>query len=484
MNLARRSITSSIYNIAANIAALIFGFITSIFLARLLEPDVFGVFAFVHSIVTLTIALPEFGFAAAFMHRTGGEGVVSEEILRVYFTLKLIFSTIWAIAMTTGVLLLAPATSRWVFYIFIAATYVSQQTTVVNVLLARRVQFRRLAIAQVVTAAATPCVSLLLAWYGWGLWALLAGKIVSVIVDVLVLYVIRPVWRPRLGWSAELTRYFIGFGSKVFGTTLLTQALDRVDDIWTGIFLGDRALGFYDKSYSFATYPRAVLSAPVTQVVAGSYSELRDDRPRLSQMFSWVNILLSRANFWVAALIWLIAPEFIRLALGVKWLPILMPFRLMLVYTLFDPIKSMIGSLLIICGVPQRVIRTRIIQLLVMILGLFTLGPWLGIVGVALAVDLMLVVGMTIFYIEARRFVDFSVARFFNIPVLAMGIGLAGVQITLTCCKLGENDWLNAGVKIALFSTLYAGLLAVCEGRQLLEMLHKLWQVYRNKKGR
>jgi O-antigen/teichoic acid export membrane protein len=45
MNLAQRSVTSSIYNIAANVIGL----------ARLLEPEAFGVFAFVTSVVQLTV---------------------------------------------------------------------------------------------------------------------------------------------------------------------------------------------------------------------------------------------------------------------------------------------------------------------------------------------------------------------------------------------------------------------------------------------
>ena len=474
MSLAQRSVTSSIYNIAANVIGLAVGFVGSIALARLLEPEVFGVFAFVTSVVQLTTALPTFGFPAAFMHRTGGEAGVTEEILRVYFTLKLLFSLAWAALMAVGATLFAPEHTRWVFWIIIATTFVAQQTTVIDVLLTRRVQFRRLAIAQAVITVARMLVSVGLAWRGWGLWALLCAQIVAVTVEVTLLYVIRPVWRPHVGWSKELVRYFIGFGSKVFGTALLLEALDRVDDIWTGVALGDRALGFYDKAYGFATYPRQVLTTPLVQVVVGTYTELLGDRPRLSRTFSWINMLMARANFWVAALLWLVAPEFIRLALGDKWLPILEAFQLMLVYTMFDPIKNMISSLLILSGAPERVIRARIIQLVVMVAGLVTLGPWLGIAGVALAVDVMLVVGMVILYAEARRFVDFSLRRFLGIPTLALGLGIAAVYGVLALSGVGENDWLTGLVKGLVFSFIYASVLVLVEHEQLFDILHTL----------
>jgi O-antigen/teichoic acid export membrane protein len=475
MTLLQRSVTSSVYNIAANVINLAVGFASSIALARLLAPEIFGVFAFATSVVQLTAALPDFGFPAAFLHYTSGEKGVTEETLRVYFTLRLIFSLIWMVMLTVGIMLFAPKSTYSTFWIIIATTFVTQQTNVIDSLLTRQVQFRRLAIAQAATAVTTAIVSVGLAWRGWGLWALLSGRIVAVVVRICLLYVVRPIWKPRLGWSKELVGYFIRFGSKVFGGTLLMQALDRVDDIWTGVTLGDQALGFYDKAYSFATYPRQILVAPLQQVVAGTYAQLRDNRQRLSQTFSWVNILIARANFWIAALIWLVAPEFIHIALGDKWLPMLTAFRLMLVYTLFDPVKGMIASMLTISGAPERVIRTRLIQLAVMILGLVILGPWLGITGVALAVDVMLVVGIVIFYAEARRFVDFSLKNIYGVPVVTLGASILAVYGVLMLFKVAGSDWITGIVKILVFSLVYAGGILLLERKQIPE----LWRVLR-----
>jgi O-antigen/teichoic acid export membrane protein len=470
MNLAQRSITSSIYNVAANVISLVVNLAGSIALARLLEPEAFGIFALVMATVQLTTALPNFGLAGAFLHRTAGEADVGEEILRVYFTLKLLFSLIWAALLATGAALFAPVHTRWAFGVIIVTTFVAQQTTAIDVLLTRQVQFRRLAVTQAALAVVTTLVSVGLAWRGWGIWALLCAEIAAVIVQVTLLYFIRPVWRPRLGWSKELARYFIRFGSKVFWGALLLQALDRLDDVWTGVVLGDRALGFYSRAYSFATYPRQALAAPLQQVVAGTYAQLRDDRLRLSQAFVWVNVLMARANFGVAALLWLVAPEFIRLALGARWLPMLDAFRLMLVYTLFDPVKGMISSMLIVSGAPERVVRARTIQLAVMTGGLVILGPWLGIAGVALAVDVMLVVGMVILYAEARRFVDFTLKRVFGVPALALGLGIAAVYAALALPGLAGPDWRTGLVKLLVFSLVYMAMVVLLERDQIPEL--------------
>jgi O-antigen/teichoic acid export membrane protein len=139
----------------------------------------------------------------------------------------------------------------------------------------------------------------------------------------------------------------------------------------------------------------------------------------------------------------------------------------------------MIASILIISGVPDRVVRARLVQLAILIVGLVTLGPWLGIAGVALAVDVMLVVGMAILYAEARRFTDFSLKRIFGLPALAMGLGVAAVYGMPALVDFTENDWLTGLAKVVVFSLIYAGTLALVEREQLREVWNVLLKLLR-----
>jgi hypothetical protein len=64
----------------------------------------------------------------------------------------------------------------------------------------------------------------------------------------------------------------------------------------------------------------------------------------------------------------------------------------MLVHTLLEPIKITIASILVAVGKPEQVTLARGIQLIVLIMGLFAADLSFDILGVALAVDLMLIV--------------------------------------------------------------------------------------------
>lgn len=473
MSLVRRSITSTMWNVVANFAQLIILFIRSVLLARLLPVEVFGIYAFATSVVILSSELANFGMGGAFLHRSP-ETQNEEQAAAIHFTLKSIFTLSWSVLLIGGALVFASGQTQSAILILTATTAGLGMAQTAQLLLIRRVEHRRLAILQTLNALGTTAVALSLAWRGVTLWALLATDLVTLVLTLTFLYVWRPVWRPRFAWSSPTVRYYLRFGSRNFLAGALYRALDNVDDLWTGIFLGTTALSYYSRAYTFATYPRRILAAPVDAVATGTYAELKGDRHRLSQAFFRTNAILVRSGFFLAGLLALIAPEFIRLLLGAKWLPMLEAFRLMLIFTLLDPIKLTVGNLFIAVGRPEQVLQARTIQLVVLLVGLFALGWSLGIVGVALAMDIMLVVGIATLFRRARGYVDFSLRALFGIPTLALLLAMIPAHIASTVPLVSGSDWYTLLIKTAIFASIYGTVIVAMEGSQLKESISSL----------
>jgi O-antigen/teichoic acid export membrane protein len=462
MSLAERSVTAVGWNAFSNSIRVVVLFGRSVLLARWLPVDTFGVYAGATAIISLTAIVAMFGMGYAFLHRCA-ETEDEERTAAVHFTLQLVFTFAWTGLTVLGTLLFTSGETRLALLLLTATAAVNQVTQTPRLILVRRVVHRRLALLELLTALLTTAVAVVLAWQGITLWALLATDVVAAVLALGMLYLWRPVWRPRLAWDRQVRVYLLSFGGRSLAAVVLQRALDEVDDLWTRVFLGTNAMGFYSRAYTFATYPRTILAAPVNVVASGTYAELKGQRRRLSQAFFRANALLVRTGFFLAAVMALVTPEFIRLLLGEKWLPMLDAFRLMLIYTLLDPIKITVASVLTASGAPEKVVRARFIQLIILIAGLVTLGPRFGIVGVAVAVDVMLVVGVLLLMREARRFVDFSTLRLFAVPALALSVGLLAARFAVNLPGISQSDWISAAVKIAVFSVLYGGILLALE---------------------
>jgi lipopolysaccharide exporter len=465
MSIAHRSIRSSMYTMAASGVNTVISFFRSILLARLIAPEIFGVYAFTTSFVLVTSSIPIFGMASALLHRAPeSEG---EEALRVHFTLTLIFNILWAASIAIIGVFAFPREYLWLLWVFLASQFVDNLVVTNRTIFIRNVIFRRIAIVDTLTILLATVSALLFAWKGYGIIGLISTDIIAAMVAVFGYLIFRPPWKVRLGWSPERVRYFLNFGYRTFLGTLVGQALDNIDNLWTGRFLGTTQLGYYSRAYTFSIYPRKVLANPINSVATGTYAELKDRKKQLSQAFFRANALLIRSGFLMAGLLALIAPEFINLVIGEEWLPMLTAFRIMLLFTLLDPIRVTLATLFIAVGKPEKVFWARLVQLGVLVASLFIFGNPLGIAGVAIAVNLMILVGIIILLWQARPYVDFSILRLFGAPTLALLAGLAAGLLAIEIPGIAGSYWRTGIVKTVAFSVMYFLVLFIFERKEL-----------------
>lgn len=469
MSLTSRSITSARWNILVSALQVVLGVIRFILLSRWLDDGLFGVYAFATAVVGISILVVEFGLNEAYIHRDPATED-EEAALRVLFALRLILTGAWLAILLTWALTFTTGEAQIAVVVVTLAHSINHPLMhTAMALLTRRIVHRRLALRQLVSTFIGTGVSLWLAWQGAGLWALLATDLVNAVATVAILYTWKPVWRPRLQWIPDTVRYYRNFGTRSFIATLMLRTMDEIDDLWIWANLGQSSLGQYSRAFQLAIYPRQILAVPLGAVADGTYSALKHNPEKLSVAFARTNGLIIRSGFLLAGGLALTAPNFIPALLTDEFTPMVRTFQLMLIFALLDPVRSTIANLFVAVGQPERVIPARTVQFVVLVVGLFTLGPRFGIEGIALAVDLMLLVGMGILLWQVRSIISVSPLRLFGVPLLCLMAG--GAAALLGAQALGEAAWwLITIVKLALFSVVYGGLLLLLEYRDLMEM--------------
>lgn len=469
MSIARRSIESSSYTILSSGVQTGILFLRSILLARLLDPAVFGIYSFAFSFVLLTSPLPTFGMHTALIHHS--EKSEGELPLRVHFSLSLLFNILWIMAVCVVGYILLPTENYWLIPILACSRGLINLSLTASASLTRQVLFRRIAALELIGILLASITAIVVAYQYQSVISLVLTDVIMAVVIFSGLYLVRPVWKIRLGWSKTIASYLIGFGKHGLASTLFSIGIDNVDDLWIGVYLGNISLGYYSRAHNFATFPRRIFSNPLNNVAAGTYAELKHDLPRLSQAFFRVNAFLVRIGFAAAGLLALIAPEFILILLGEKWLPMLQIFRWMLIYTMIDPIKVTIANLFTAIGFPEIVVKVRFIQLIVLIPLLYILGSIAGSSGIAISINLVLLVGIVIMLWQAQRFVHYSIKKLFFIPTIAMVFALAGGVLLLSILPQNINMWISLIAKSLLFGGIYISILLLLEKENLTTLL-------------
>ena len=233
------------WNGIGNIFQIIVGFVQLVVLARLLPIESFGVYSGAVAVTTLLGGISVFGLAEAFKFRCEETNDI-EQTAAVHFTLQLVITLIWTVLMVAGGFLFIKSNADGYLLVFIVLTLSKAAANFANtpkVILSRSVQFKQLAIVDITTVSFTLLISVLLALLNQPLWALMTTHIVGFLIDFLILYFLKPVWKPKLLWIKSTVKYFLNFGSKQLLSRFLSDALDHIDDIWTKAFLGNSTHG-------------------------------------------------------------------------------------------------------------------------------------------------------------------------------------------------------------------------------------------------
>lgn len=185
-------------------------------------------------------------------------------------------------------------------------------------ILTRNLDFRTIAIADLVGKLASPLTAVLLAFLGYGYWSLAMGLLVSQWATSIAAIILKPV-KASGSYDRIIAKQLIAFGKFVSLSTVAGYLLSTADNIIAVSVFGVAALGFYALAYSFAvTVPRNVASM-VETVTFPIFSKLSDDIHRLQQGFLTTLRFVAYVTFPVAAGLVVFSPAFVDEFLGNRW---------------------------------------------------------------------------------------------------------------------------------------------------------------------
>lgn len=425
-----KSAWGSAYNIGVSLITILLGFIRSVLLMRMLSPNDYGVVALALFFVTFVTPFSVLGIDSALIQKKAPD--------------KGDFSTHFSIRLGLSVLLLIVG--------FLAAPLLrkiyADQVVVVDVLLV-------LLVINIIQASySTPGIvvrrdmrfgaiavlnlSASLAMTGVGLWSLVAEQAASQVVRWVGFWAVLHPWRPSLRYVTEKAKALLQFGSGVLSSNLLGISLDRFDDFWIGTFLGSTALGHYSRAYEMAQYPERILATPITNVFFPTCAAVHEDKETLSKAFFRSSSFLVRAGFLFAIVLFASALELTLILFGEKWLSIVPIFHLMLINILLNPLYANLSYLIIGVGKPGILARLRVVQVVIFVITFILFAYVWGTRGVAIAANLMMLIGNVVLFKISRQFVSCSLPLMFKWPTIATVMaGTAGLGLTVIVPYLG-----------------------------------------------
>jgi O-antigen/teichoic acid export membrane protein len=317
--LTQRTLAGVGWSASSRLVGQVASFALSVVLARLLTPADFGLLALTTVFTGFAALFADMGLGASIVHARQLEETHRSSV----FWLNVAIGT----AMTCTLAALSPAIAIFFDQPRVKATVFALSFTFVlgsfgivqRALLLRRMNFRALAIVDVVSVWLSGAVAVVLAFRGWGIWSLVVQGLVRATCSSVLLAALGG-WRPRLHFRRASVTELFGYSANLAGFTFINYWIRNIDNLLIGKFFGPAALGLYTRAYATMLLPVSQITNVLGSVMFPAFAQIQHDPKRVKRAYlravSLIALVSFPAMFGLAA----VAHDFILTVYGERWL--------------------------------------------------------------------------------------------------------------------------------------------------------------------
>ena len=453
---------------AAQIFANVVGLGGTIILARLLGPEEFGLMAMLATAIALLAVFENFGLYFATIQKK----VLSNEELNFMFWVNLGFASLMGAIMFFGAPLIAAffeqpqleELSQILALAFVFRGAANQHAALLN----RKLQHGKSSLASVIAVFFATVGAIILAIYGFGVWALVLRQVFEAVVRTVVLWMMTG-WIPRwVGWNKEFMGS-LGFGLNVTLSNLMYYISRNSDDILIGKYIGATGLGFYKLSYQILLLPLRRINEPVTQVMVPLLSQLQDDKERYLRNYTRATHVLMLLQIPIGIIFMFHTEVLVEIVFGTQWLPAAEPLRWLSASLLIQGFSNTTGWLFISQARSKEMLYWSIFTSATTVMA-FVYGLQYGIAGVAAAYVIVAYARMPLLIAISGNSGPVNVKDLYNIilayicPVLLYAV----LNYVISLAIIGLHPVLQLGI-LALCGLAFFGCMIIFpKGRRIL----------------
>lgn len=403
-------------------------FVFSIILARLLSPSDYGIIAMVTIFFAVAQSFVDSGFSNALVRKTDR---VEEDLSTCFY-----FNIGVGIIAYIVLFLIAPLVANFycqpilspIIRITGLEVMLNSLCVVQQALFTIKIDFKSQAKITLSATVISGIVGILLAYQGYGIWALVWQGVASSIVRMGLLWLMSK-WRPRTGFSKSSFNYLFGYGSKLLASGLLDTIYNNIYPIVIGKFYNPAQLGNYSRALGWAQLPSANITSILQRVTFPVLSAIQDDTLRLQNSYRRLLKLSAFIVFPLMMGLAAIASPLIRVILTAKWDGCVLYLQILCFALMLYPIHAINLNLLQVKGRSDLFLRLEIIKKIIGVVILIITIP-LGITAMCLGMVFSSIICLIVNTYYTSRFIDVGLLtqlkdlRIILINSLVMGGGI------------------------------------------------------------
>lgn len=383
MALKQQVFIGSVWSLAGTAGQQTVSFILFVMLARLLSPADFGVMALAAVVIDLLALIGCLGQVQALVQRRE----LDDTAASTSFWMLQAFG----VAMTAAVFLTAPLvasifalpTLEYVLQLLAPVCLLQTLSAVHEAWLRRTFGFKWLAARTVLASILGGIVSVGMALYGFGIYAIVGQRLIIAFVLTVMVWWSSP-WRPKLRWSRADALSLARVGTDISLVTFLQIANVRIIDVAVGYLFGPQILGQLRIAWRLFDFVMAVAVQPVVNVSLSALSRMQGNGAAMASATIRLIGVSGTALFPLFFGIAVVAPDVMPALFGHQWDDAILFIQILAPISVAATINYFLSSALTAAGRTRWILWQAFAQVLLAIVLTVASAPF-GVVPVLIA---------------------------------------------------------------------------------------------------
>lgn len=350
-------------------------FVIGVVIARILTPDDYGVVGMTAIFLAVANTLVDSGFGSALIQKK--DKTESDYSTCFYFNIVVgaaLYAAMWVAAPSIADFYHTPILTgvcRALGLTFVINSLSIAQTARMTA----EMRFREMSAITIASQLFTGTLGLALAYWGYGVWALVIQQIAAGLARLIGLEACLR-WVPCGSFSRASFKHLFGFGSKILCSSLINTVYNNLYTLVIGRAFSAADVGYYNRANQFVQLPSSTLLSVVMKVAYPLMAQVQDDTDRLRAAYAKFLraplFILYPVLFGLMAL----AEPLIAVLLGDKWLMAVPLLQVLCIGAFFDPLTHINLNILYVKGRTDLVLRLELIKKPIAFLILFAMLPF------------------------------------------------------------------------------------------------------------
>jgi polysaccharide transporter, PST family len=313
-----RSIRAVGFTAAAGFGDILLRFASTAVLARMLAPDHFGVVMMVMAVTAIADQFRDLGLSTATVQKQ----TISHREVSNLFWINCGIGVLMTLVVAAAAPLIAAyyQDNRLIPITFALSITFALNGLIVQhqALLARTLRLGTNAWIRLLSSVVSTVLAIVLAWQGFGYWALVWREVARSLILAGGVWVCIP-WIPDLPSRAASVRGLLRFGVPLSAANIVLTIGAGADRFLLGRFWSAAAVGIYRQGYQLLTAPLDQLLAPAFQVTQPALSLLQGDAAKFRAFYSKLLICVCAVTMPLSLFVAVAADEVVMVVLGADW---------------------------------------------------------------------------------------------------------------------------------------------------------------------